>query len=489
MFRTTKALMRLGVPVLAAVTLVGGSPALLGAASAAAPPRLQTAAATGFTVDLTALADTEAATNTVTTAEDAVNDISDDDRRFRAVVDTGTSTATSSTGTVVTFTVSGGSGDETATQLDVAGFEGDQTNATDPVDATTDCTTNGFGATADASDSACDVVIDDPTPQVGRVLTVTATIRTTGVQDSGTLRFRVHPSTARVIQVTPDTGQTTAGRSATFTATVTDAQNRPVEGVPVVFSETGAGGITTGATATVTTGILGTAAVTTTSGASETGLQTVTGTISAATTQCEETAAPAGRCSDTGTTTFVLAPPPPPPATGTVTVEINTPVITAGSRGSVTLTGPANADVILEAYSRPNTTYRVVRTGTLSSLGTLTFDNLVPSGNTRLRARVVNGQFRESAVILVRSRVSARAERLAPRTYRFTGRVLPARTNQMVFIYRGNVLATVARVRADGIYVVDRRFLGTGTFNFTARTGTDITNVGGVSPVVRLTIR
>jgi hypothetical protein len=486
MFRTTKALTRLGVPVLAAVTLVGGVPAFLGPAHAATP-RTQVSSTSGFTVDLTALDDATPATNTRTSPEDAINDTRDTDRRFRAVVNTGTSSATSTVGTGITFSVSGGSGDETATQE--AGFEGDP-DANDRVDAMTNCTTNEYTTSPDsASDSACDVQINDPTPDVRQVLSVTATIRATGVADAGTLRYRVDPARARFVVVIPKSGETPAGGAATFTATVTDAQSRPVFGVPVTFSETGAGRITTGATATVTTSIAGTATVTTTSASGEGGQQTVTGTISAATTDCDEPASGstlAGQCTDIGITTFVV---PPATSTATVTVSINTPVIVAGSRGSLTLNGPPNADVVLEAYSRPNTIYRVVRTGTLSALGTLTFDNLVPSGNTRLRARVAGGQFNQSAVILVRSKLSLRTERLGTRTYRFTGRVLPARAGQLVFVYRGNVLATVARVQANGIYAVNRRFLGTGTFTFTARTGTDITNVGGVSPGLRVAIR
>ncbi|MDP9460963.1 MAG: hypothetical protein M3Q22_12215 [Actinomycetota bacterium] len=484
MLRTTKALMRLGVPVLAAVTLVGGTPALLGAAHAAAPPVMQTATSTR-TIEVVKQGN-DTATSTVATSKVAVNNVqTDEDRRFLAVVDD-TGSATTTVGTAVTFAVTGGSGDETVTL--VAGGLGDA-GATAGT-----CTTDNLGTTADTNDSACEVVVRDPTPSVRQPLSVTFRVTGTTATDVGTLRFANPVSAARFVVVTPDGATTTVGTNRTFTAAVTAADGTPVEGVPVTFSRSGVGGFTgtTSATATVSTNVSGAANVTTTS--SVAGTLTVTGTIPAATTACDAPAGtggtpPAGDCSDTGSAIFVLAPPPPPPATGTVTVEINTPIITAGGRGSVTLTGPANADVVLEAYSRPNTTYRVVRTGTLSALGTLDFENLVPSGNTRLRARVVGGQFAQSAVILVRSRVSARAERLATRTYRFTGRVLPARTNQMVFIYRGNVLATVARVRSDGIYAVNRRFLGTGTFNFTARTGTDITNVGGVSQTFRVAIR
>ena len=58
------------------------------------------------------------------------------------------------------------------------------------------------------------------------------------------------PSSARFIAVTPDGGQALSGSVQVFTATVTDANGRPVQGVTVDFTETGAGFIRNNTSAT-----------------------------------------------------------------------------------------------------------------------------------------------------------------------------------------------------------------------------------------------
>ncbi len=348
------------------------------------------------------------------------------------------------------------------------------TETLNPVEATTDA--NGVATTT----------LTDTVGQQNEEVEVRATIRgqETNATSDARVTYVVPASTsAATATVTTAAGTSAPGTFRLFTVTVVDQRGLPVSNATGTVTVSGVGRLPTGLrTAQIVTGANGQAQFETTTGATETGEQTVTVTVSGSGgTTTSRTATATVTFAPGGTTTT--------PATGTVTIAVNTPTITAGGRGSITLTGPANADVVLEAYTRPNTTFRVVRTGTLSANGTLTFDNLVPSGNTRLRARVLGGQFAQSAVLLVRSRLSVTAQRVGVRTYRFSGRVLPAREGQLVFIYRGNVLATTARVQANGTYAVNRRFLGTGTFNFTARTTTDITNVGGISNMLRVTIR
>lgn len=123
----------------------------------------------------------------------------------------------------------------------------------------------------------------------------------------------------RRIDCEPETATNQAGTDHVVTCTVTDAQNAPVQGESVTFTETGVGEISGSSTAT--TDQNGRATVTTTS--SEPGEQTITGTLTSDTTgsepdevdECDRAAndpsgAPAGECSDSVTKTWTQPPPP-----------------------------------------------------------------------------------------------------------------------------------------------------------------------------------
>jgi hypothetical protein len=151
----------------------------------------------------------------------------------------------------------------------------------------------------------------------------------------------------------------------------------------------------------------------------------------------------------------------------------------------VTVTGTPNGVIELLAYSRPSTTYRVVRRAETPSTGRSSF-SVVPPTNTRLYARQVGcSGDSESRVLGVRTVISLQAVRTATRTYEFSGSVLPRRAGQLVTVYRrsssGDVLTAQARTDARGVYRVRRTFSGTGTFAFFARTSNDVTNLGGIS--------
>lgn len=180
--------------------------------------------------------------------------------------------------------------------------------------------------------------------------------------------------------------------------------------------------------------------------------------------------------------------PPPPPAP---TVESGSGLITAG--GVANLSGAADVGKTVEllAYSRPSTTYSVIRTTTASDTGAYSF-SIRPQTNTRLLVRV-DGQQSASVVVAVRPGISLTPVRTAVRTYTFRGRVQPVRQGQIVSVFaqtaHGDVLVGRGRVGADGIWSAGHRFSGAGTFGLFAVTGADIVNAAGRSATVRTAIR
>ncbi|MDT7573219.1 MAG: hypothetical protein QOE05_3393 [Actinomycetota bacterium] len=181
------------------------------------------------------------------------------------------------------------------------------------------------------------------------------------------------------------------------------------------------------------------------------------------------------------------APPPPPPPT----VENGSSVITAG--GVATLSGAAEpgATVELLAYSRPSTTYTVIRRTTAADTGAYSF-SIRPQTNTRLLVRV-DGQQSSSVVVGVRPAISLRAVRTAVRSYTFTGRVQPIRPGQIVSVFAetgsGNVLVGRGRVGSDGSWTATHRFSGNGTYGLFAVTGADMVSAAGRSGTVRTAVR
>ena len=200
-------------------------------------------------------------------------------------------------------------------------------------------------------------------------------------------------------------------------------------------------------------------------------------------------------------------PPPEPAATPTATISpspepspeplppsaptVAQPVIRAAQ--SVTVTGAADpgAAVELWAYSRPSTTYRLVRSGVASPSGLYAF-SVTPPADTRLRVRV-RGLDSESTVVGVQHLVRMAVTRTGLRAYRFSGTVFPKRAGVRVDVLArtgsGLRLLTTARTGADGRWSVDRGFTGTATWDVVARTAPDGINRSGASSPVRVSIR
>ena len=368
------------------------------------------------------------------------NVIPNGDRVFTATVSNNPSTGTNVTGNVeVRFTVTGGSGDETVT-----GNSG-----------TNQCTTaNNANTTA----QSCDVLVNDPTPVSGEVLTITATVAGTQASDTGTLRFFGNPATARTIVLTPEAGNAAAGGVITYTATVRDAAGNPVAGVTVTFTESAPGTFRT--TATPTTNAQGQATVELAAAAAETGSGTVTATIDSATTDCELAANtpnqgnPAGSCTDTSTATFGGSPSPTTTSTGTPTGTPTTPAECTGATG-VTISvnvqritsgnAPTLSGVVTNAAGQPvsgctitllaknyiQTTYSGVQT----TAPIVTDDSgrwvvvVRPERQTAYVARVNQGGAQSrSLVIFVSARVNLNrpaAGQVLPRSFCFTGDLDP----------------------------------------------------------------
>jgi protocatechuate 3,4-dioxygenase beta subunit len=111
---------------------------------------------------------------------------------------------------------------------------------------------------------------------------------------------------ARIIDLMPKTATNAPGTIHTVTATVTDINGEPVEGVEVNFTELGVGFFVAGSDTSVETDANGEAEAYTTTIAGQVGAETITGTIDDATTDCGLNAAPAGICEDTVDKTWAV---------------------------------------------------------------------------------------------------------------------------------------------------------------------------------------
>jgi hypothetical protein len=175
--------------------------------------------------------------------------------------------------------------------------------------------------------------------------------------------------------------------------------------------------------------------------------------------------------------------------------------------------GSSNSDVELYAYSRPNSSYARVRSGTTDPNGRITFD-LKPGTNTRLYAHYVNGTSTTgptdspTAVITVHTSLSLSAYRDGVRKYHFQGTNLPRREGQLITLYRyakgpnldqycvptaesdtttkkdagcTAVRTATARTNASNQWRIDRSFTGNGQFYFVVRTSDTLNNGRGHS--------
>jgi hypothetical protein len=155
----------------------------------------------------------------------------------------------------------------------------------------------------------------------------------------------------------------------------------------------------------------------------------------------------------------------------------------------VTVTATRGSTVDLFAYTRPSTTFIVVRTGVVTNNGTITW-GIQPPRNTRLYAQQRGCPAGNQVVLGVRTTLSLAAFRNGTRNYTFSGDSLPARPGGLIIsLYRINsdgseVLTAQARASATtGEWTLTRRFTGSGTFGFIVRTGQDLQNAPGASHV------
>ncbi len=194
--------------------------------------------------------------------------------------------------------------------------------------------------------------------------------------------------------------------------------------------------------------------------------------------------------------TSVPVPPDPNDPCYAVTSLANATIVATGA-GSVTVTAKPGAQVELLAYSRPSTTFRVVRTATVGSNGTAVFA-VRPPTNTRLYGRVKGctpDPAAVSTVLNVRTALSLFVTRTGTRAYTFSGDSLPARPRGLIVsLYRvtstgQQVLTSQTRASAtDGEWTIERTFTGTGRFGFVVRTGQDLQNAPGSSNVRSLLV-
>lgn len=307
---------------------------------------------------------------------------------------------------------------------------------------------------------------------------------------------------AKVIDLAPATSSVVAGNNRVLTATVTDASGTPVAGVGVTFTENGPGTIQggtpgTGAISTLdaTTDAKGTATVTlVTTTSTAAGNNTVTvGIRNPSATLCGSAG---GKCTDTATVTVSssASPSPSPSPTGspgctTASTLLGSALISAMETATVTVTAARGSTVDLYAYTRPSTTFAVVRTGVVASNGTISWD-IRPPRNTRLYAQQRGCAPGNQVVLGVRTTLTIAAVRNGTRSYTFSGDSLPARPGGLIVsLYRVNaegsqVLTAQARASSTtGEWSLTRQFLGSGTFGFVVRTGQDLQNAPGSSRV------
>ena len=215
--------------------------------------------------------------------------------------------------------------------------------------------------------------------------------------------------------------------------------------------------------------------------------------------------APSPSPSPSATATATMSPAPSPSATSTVgnspppvacdvpaTVTLDTDTIIATGSAQATVKATPNSVIELFAYSRPSSTYRVVRSAEVGANGTAVF-RIVPPTNTRLYAQQVGcstDAVTASTVLNVRTALSITATRNGPRDYTFRGDSLPARSGGLIIsLYRvtpkgQQVLTSQARASAtNGEYTINRTFTGSGRFGFVVKTGQDLQNAPGSSNI------
>ena len=193
-----------------------------------------------------------------------------------------------------------------------------------------------------------------------------------------------------------------------------------------------------------------TASATTSPSASASGSPTPTASGSPTATAAASTS-PTATASATATATASTTASPsaqptqacPSPASN-LPVRVNTPVINATGLASVTVTGARpQASIELQGYSQDhhgsvsfaNDMTPVDRTGTADANGTITFSDLRPASNTRVRAHETACAYSSAAtgqVINVRATETLRVVRNGPNSYTFGGESIPARPGGLI---------------------------------------------------------
>ena len=319
-------------------------------------------------------------------------------------------------------------------------------------------------------------------------------------RDTATAVTTVAAAQAKVIDLAPKTSSITSGTTKVLTATVSDASGTPATGVGITFSETGPGSVQGGtagnggtSSLNATTDASGRATVTLTTITTDSGTSTVTAAIRTPSgTLCQTSG---GRCSDSATVTVTGASPSPspsptstpPPACTTASTLLGAAFINAMQSADVTVTAARGSTVDLFAYTRPSTSYAIVRSGVVTSNGTVTW-SIRPPRNTRLYAQQRGCPAGNQVVLGVRTTLTLGAVRNGTRNYTFYGDSLPARTGGLIVsLYRVNadgsqVLTGQARASATtGEWSLTRQFTGSGSFGFIVRTGADLQNAPGAS--------
>jgi hypothetical protein len=164
---------------------------------------------------------------------------------------------------------------------------------------------------------------------------------------------------------------------------------------------------------------------------------------------------------------------------------VRNPDITPGEIAALTVRGGSATAVELRCYTRPDRTYRTVRSATLAQ-GVAIF-GLRPGSNTRCYARYAGDDTaaNPSVVINVHMVISIGAFRTGPLTYVFAGRTLPRTPSQVVNLYRlgasGHLIRTAtALTDDDGVWRLTRGFQAAGSHRFVAWVRT-ANNAAGVS--------
>jgi hypothetical protein len=180
---------------------------------------------------------------------------------------------------------------------------------------------------------------------------------------------------------------------------------------------------------------------------------------------------------------------PSPAATTSVTLAPRR--VVKGDPVRVSGTGGPGCSVQVLGYTRPNTTYRVIRTGTIGDNGSYAF-TLYPPSNTRVYAKSDGASDSRTTAVNVRFLVSMTVTRLGVRSYRFSGGVGPGAAGVHVTVYRssnaGNLKVGTADTASNGAWSLVHQFSASGTVTFFAVAETTANNDSNRSALVQTSV-